>query len=110
VSSAQSQKTTDVARLERLAVEANTPSRHADVARQFRLRAEELNAKAVRHEAEVKRLRAARMPHEHKIPEAVQQPLAREREQALQARRAAREAAQMAQRHTNLSVELLASR
>ena len=95
----------------RLAETADTPAKHADVAKQFRARAADLTAAAVKHEAEVKRLERERFPVEHKQPAALaNRPLMRERQLAMEARRGAREALAQAELHTQLAVELLASR
>lgn len=97
--------------LARLAAEADTPAKHTQVAKQLRAKAADLNAKAVKHEAEVRRLERQRFPVEHKMPPALaHRPTMRERELAMEARRGAREALAQADMHTQLAVELLAAR
>lgn len=94
-----------------MAAAAASPKEHTEVARQYRVRAADLTAMAAKHEAEVKRLERQRFPFEHKQPAAIaSRPLMRERQLAMEARRAAREALAQAELHTQLAVELLAAR
>ena len=95
---------------DQIVVDAKTPSAHAEAARQFRARAADLNAKAVRHEAEAKRLYSNRFPVEHKQTAMANNAWNRERQAAIDARRGAREAAEQAALHSDLAVELLAAR
>jgi len=64
----------------------------------YRDRAEQLEAKAIRHEANAEELtnRKGYNPMRHKWPAMVQAPIDKERHLAMQARRAAREAREMA--------------
>ena len=96
--------------LARLAEEANTPAAHANVAKQYRARANELTLAAQRYEADVKRLETKRFPVEHKQMVTANRPLMRARQQAMEARRGALEARTQAALHTQLSVELMAAR
>jgi hypothetical protein len=58
----------------------------------------------------VKRLERLRQPLDFKNPTLSDRAISRERQQAMDARRGAREASAQAQHHTQLAVELLASR
>ena len=109
--SLQAQTTGTTSDVARLAEEADTPAKHTQLAKQLRARAADLNAKASKHEAEVRRLERQRFPVEHKMPPALaNRPLMRERQLAMEARRGAREAVSQAELHTQLAVELLAAR
>jgi hypothetical protein len=96
----------DATKLEAMAREAQTAPEHAEVARQYRLRAESLEAKAEEHEAAVRKI--ANRPViglEGKWPAMVRKPGERQRQLAMQARRGAREAYALADRHLRLAVE-----
>lgn len=100
----------DTAELAQLSQAANTPKEHSEVARQYRAKAADMNAKAVKHEAEVKRLEVRRSPLDFKSPALSDRQIGKERQLAMEARRAAREASAQALNHTQLAVELMASR
>ena len=110
VTNPSAQSSTDATQLARLSESATTPAAHADVARQYRSLAADLNAKATKHEAEVKRLAKLRQPLDFKNPTLSDRAISRERQQAMDARRGASEASTQAQLHTQLAVELMASR
>jgi hypothetical protein len=99
----------ETAKLESLAVEARTPAEHATVSRHFRLRAEALDAKAAEHEANVRKLTKSAGAMVHKWPGMAPKSLQMERENAMEARRAARESRNLAEKHLRLSVEALGS-
>lgn len=107
---AASAQSSTTSQSDQIVVNANTPSAHADAARQFRARAADLNAKAVKHEAEAKRLYNNRFPVDHKQTAMASNAWNRERQAAIDARRGAREAAAQAALHSDLAVELLAAR
>ncbi|MCC6367480.1 MAG: hypothetical protein IT165_28495 [Bryobacterales bacterium] len=100
----------EAAKLETLAMEARTPEQHAAVSRQFRLRAEALEAEAAGHEANVKRLTKSAGAMVRKWPGMATKPLEAEREKAKEARLAARESRKLAEKHLRLSVEALGER
>lgn len=94
------------AKLERMSKDASTPEQHANVARQYRLHAESLEAKATRHETEVKKLQARpRSALEYKWPAFARKPWQAEQRLAEEARSEARDAQQVAARHVQLAVE-----
>lgn len=93
------------AALETLAKQASTPKEHAQVARQYRLRAEALEAKAVQHEENARKMRTSSNPMAHKWPAMVQNNWQRESQLAVQARRAAQESHAIAAKHIGLAVE-----
>jgi hypothetical protein len=86
-----------------MAKEAETATEHAAVAKQFRLRAEALEKKAKEHEAQAKNL--ASSPMAVKWPGMMPKALQREKQAAIEARRAAQESYQIADRHLRLAVE-----
>jgi hypothetical protein len=90
--------------LEAMARTAATPEEHARVAKQYRLRAEQFEAKAATHEAAAKRMRIHPNPLAQKWPSA-NSGAEREVQLALQARRAAQENYKIAARHVGLAVE-----
>jgi hypothetical protein len=97
---------TDAKKLEMIARDAKTPAQHANVARQYRLRAEALEAKAEQHEAEARKLMTSpRIGVEGKNPSMARNTWQRERSLAEQARRQSREAYKIADRHLFLTVE-----
>lgn len=97
------------ARLEQMALAAQTPAEHVAVAKQYRQRAESFKAAAQRHETEARVLEARpRSPLEYKWPAMSRQPWVKERQLAIQARRAASECLAVAERHMRLGVEALA--
>jgi outer membrane lipopolysaccharide assembly protein LptE/RlpB len=91
--------------LEAMAREADTPREHAQVAKQYRLRAEDFQAKAAKHEAAARTLRNNRNPMSHKWPAMANGGRERESQLAVQARRAAQECFAIADRHVSLAVE-----
>lgn len=95
------------ANLQALSKAARTPADHAKVARQFRLQAEQYEAKAARHDAEVRALQNRwKAPLAHKWPAMANHPqLDQHRSQAIEARRAANECRQQAERHYQASIE-----
>jgi len=94
------------AKLEQLAKAASTPEQHAAVAKHYRVWAENLDAKAASHEQEAAKLAKLPLPAmAHKWPAMVSNPAAKEKQLAIQTRRAAHEARVLAQRHLSLSVE-----
>jgi hypothetical protein len=103
------EKVTKNATLEQMAEAAQTPAEHVKVSKQYRLRAEGFDLKAKQHEDEARKLeKQPRSPIEHKWPAMAKQPWIKERERALEARRAANESREIADRHMRLSVEALA--
>lgn len=97
-------------RLEALAKSADTAAEHAYVAKQYRLRSEALEAKAVEHEKKAAGLKAApRSPMAHKWPAMSAKPWEKEQKLAMQSRRASQEALILANRHIRLSVETQAA-
>lgn len=99
----------ETAKLEQMAESAQAPVEHVTVAKQYRLRAEEFEAKARKHEAEAQKMEARpRSALEHKWPAMSRQPWIKERQLAMEARRAAKESFEVADRHMRLSVEALA--
>jgi hypothetical protein len=110
VPSATAQDTPAMREVHLMAKNAATTEEHATVAKQYRLQAEALAAKAVEHEAEVKRLMRSGGPMVHKWPALAPKGIQREKDLALEARRASRESQRLADHHVRLSVEALASR
>ena len=107
VGTSRAQVVQENGRLARLAADADTAAQHASVARAFRDRADALDAEAADHEAEVRNLEARRFPYQYKLPSNLQ-PEYQKRQRAIDARRAARGARALAQRHSQLAVDLLA--
>lgn len=100
----------DAQRLETLAKSADTQAEHAYVAKQYRLRSEALETKAIEHEKKAAELKAApRSPMAYKWPAMANKPWEKEQKLAMQARRASQEALALANRHIRLSVETLAA-
>jgi hypothetical protein len=96
----------DEKKLEVMAKEAKTSADHARVAKQYRLRAEAFELKAIGHEAAAAR-EAKRTPSaaEVKWPALTRNNAKQAREKAVQARRAAAECYELAAQHIALSVE-----
>lgn len=94
------------AQLVELARTATTPQLHAQVAKQYRLRAETLEAAAAKLEASAARAVAARPPITHKFPSAFGTSSEGERQRAVQTRQAAQQARTLAQWHLSRAVEL----
>lgn len=84
---------------------ASTPQEHARVAKQYRVRAEALEAQAARHEAAASANPATQPPIAHKFPSAFGTKAAEEKQNAVQARRAAQEARTLAHWHLSRAVE-----
>jgi hypothetical protein len=96
-------------KLEKMAESANSPKEHAFVSKQYRLQAEEFERKAAKHEADARKLQSAHgNPIAHKWPAMAARPSVKERQLAMEARRAAAECLEAADRHMRLSVEKLA--
>jgi hypothetical protein len=92
--------------LEKMSKNAQTPEDHAKVAKQYRLRAESLQEKAEKHEADARKLRSTNAnPMASKWPAMVNNGADRERRLAMQARRAAQECFELANHHVRLAVE-----
>jgi len=96
------------AQLAALAREARTAAEHADVAKRFRLQAEELDKKAAAHEATAARLANNAPAIAHKWPSMAPQGAKIAKEQAMEARRAAHESRELASYHHGLAIEVLA--
>jgi hypothetical protein len=94
--------------LARLAEVAKTPSDHIAVSKQYRSQAEEFARQAVKHEAAARKAEATPAPLENKWPALGRKAGSKERQLAMEARRAARESIDAADRHFRLSVEALA--
>ncbi len=92
--------------LEARARAAITASDHADVSRAFRLRAQEMDATAKRHEAEVAKIGPNRIGVPAKWPGmAVNTPYEKAKRRALEARRAANESRELSAKHAQLATE-----
>jgi hypothetical protein len=90
--------------LQALAKSAVTPRQHEEVAKRYRDRAVEFTAKAEAHEKKAASLmRQPAPPISHKWPAMQPKPWEKERQLAMQARRAAEEASQLAARHYQLA-------
>lgn len=85
--------------------EATTLTEHASLAKAFRLQAESQEARAREHETRVQALQRQALPIEKKWPSMATGPLRTAKEQALAARRAARESRALAAHHLALAVE-----
>lgn len=92
--------------LERMSEQASSPQEHAKVAKQYRLQALALEAKARKHEESARKLRnTPAHPMAAKWPSMVQNNWERESQLAMQARRAAQESYTQAAKHVGLAVE-----
>jgi hypothetical protein len=91
--------------LELMSKKAESPEDHAKAAKQFRLRAEALEAKAAKHEENAKKMATGHNPMAQKWPAMVRNGQGREQQLAIQARRAAQECRVQAAKHINLAVE-----
>lgn len=87
------------------AAKADTAPEHAAVAKQYRLQAEALGAKAAEHEKKAEDITRASGAIVRKFPGMASSRLQSEKTKAVEARRAQREAMQLADRHIRLSVE-----
>jgi hypothetical protein len=88
-----------------MAATADSPTEHATAARQYRLHAEALDAKAEEHETKVKALTRAAGASIYKWPGMASGQLKNEKAKAMEARRNAREMMALADRHLRLAVE-----
>ncbi len=88
-----------------MAASANSGSAHAAVAKQYRLHAEAMDAKAAEHEKNVREYTRAAGASIHKNPGGAPRALQNEKAKAMEARRAARETMALADRHLRLAVE-----
>lgn len=98
----------DTERIAALAASARTAKDHTTVAAEYRDRGTRFEAKAREHEEAARRYDRRRTPLQNKYPAAAHDRATRERQLAMEARRAARESFQLADRHVQLSVDLLA--
>jgi hypothetical protein len=90
----------------KLADSARTATDHASVAKAYRLRAEAFTEMAEKHEAEVaKKQNGPQIGMASKWPAMSRNSAQREKQKAIDARRAARESEQLAAYHTQLAVE-----
>ena len=87
---------------------SRTPAEHAIIARDYRLRAEALDAQAAAHETRLDAMAVNRSPMAFKWPALAAPGLNRARQEAAAARRAAGESRVLAERRLRLSVEALA--
>jgi len=93
-------------KLETMAKNAKTPGEHAAVAKQFRLRAESFAAKAEKHEAEARKLaNGPRIGIDAKWPAMARNTAAKEKQLAMEARRAAQENYALADQHIRFVIE-----
>lgn len=97
----------DDKQLSQMAQQARTAAEHNRVAALYEKRAEAMEAKAKEHEAEATRLenRQGYNPMAHKWPALAKGPVEHQRSKAMQARRAAREALELAARHRELAAK-----
>ncbi len=96
----------DEKKLHEMALSAKTPAEHATVAKHYRLRAENFEAKAKSHDAEVRRLSSGPVIGiDAKWPAMARKTWQQERQHAMEARRAAEECYAVADRHVRLAVE-----
>lgn len=97
------------AKLERMAEVAKTPKDHVAVAKHYRSQAEQFEQKALKHEAQARKMQNnPNNPMAYKWPAMAGQPWVKERQLAMEARRAAQESLEASERHMRLSVEALA--
>ena len=96
----------DSEKLQAMAVSARTASEHATVAKHYRVAAESFEAQAAKHEAEANRLKTQpKLGLASKWPSMVPKTEEKERTLAMQARRAAQENLELADRHYRLSID-----
>lgn len=86
------------------AASARTTAQHASVSKEYRQHAQELSAQAAVHEQNVKDLIRS-MPQVQKWPGLASSQLQKEKSKAVETRRAAREAMELADHHMRLAVE-----
>lgn len=94
--------------LEQRADAARTAREHSTVARDYRERGERFEAAAREHEMAARRYDRASTPLDRKWPGSTMRPATKERQLAMEARRAAQESFALADRHLRSSVEALA--
>lgn len=101
----------DPGKLAEMAKSAKTADDHRELARIYREQAAEFESKAKKHEGKADELagRAGYNPLKHKWPAMVQGPIDRERNLAMQARRAAKESILLAERHEEMARKLAAA-
>jgi|GEM_PF-1637627 len=101
----------DDAKLAAMSKAAKTAQDHLELARVYRERAAEFEAKARRHETKADELtrQVSYNPLRHKWPAMAHGPADRERNLAMQARRAAKESLQLAERHEETARKLASS-
>lgn len=97
-------------KLAAMAISAKTEAEHSAVARQYDSRADAFEAKAKRHDAEADKLANQKVynPMMHKWPALAQAPAEKQRRLAMEARRAAQEARDLAGKHRE-SLETLST-
>jgi hypothetical protein len=97
----------EIPSLEARARTARTAQQHAELSREYRQRAESLEAKAREHVSEIERLaRRSPDPMAAKWRHAIKDPMVKAREQLAETHRAAFEARTLATRHAQLAIEL----
>ncbi len=96
------------AQLAQLARDARTSKQHADVARRYRVEADALDAKAADQEKQAASMTRHQPGIAHKWPSMVPKALTQAKDDAMDARRAARQSRELADRHQRLAVEALA--
>lgn len=99
----------EITKLQAMAEQAKTPAQHAAVAKQYRLRAESFEAKAVEHEINAERYAKAAGAMYRKWPGMAPRAMQEEKQKAVEARRAAQENRTLAESHLRQSVEAMAS-
>ena len=95
----------DLDRVHAMARTANTAASHAAVAKQYRLHADALDAKAAEHEKDAREFTRASGAIVHKWPGMASGQLQTAKTNAMEARRAARETRALADHHIRLAVE-----
>ena len=102
---AWAQTTASLEAIHARALSANNTAQHATVAKEYRLQGDAFAKKAATHEQEADRLTRASGAMVHKWPAMASRQLQREKALAVEARRAEREARELADRHLRLAVE-----
>ena len=98
----------DSNKLETMAANAKSTGQHAAVAKLYRLQAESFESKAKQHETEARELEARpgnAMDHKWPAMSSKKRDAEKARQLAVQARRAAQESFQLADRHLRLTIE-----
>jgi hypothetical protein len=93
-------------KLETMAKAAKTSTEHATVAKHYRLRAEAFEAKARQHETEARKLSGPRIGIDAKWPAMARKTAQREKQLAMEARRAAQENYALADKHIRMVIEI----